>query len=137
MPSNSTGVHLFNCNPTAYLPHTNPFLYVDKILSLEQGIGASGLKVVTHDQGGYPPLLLLESIAQLAGIAVASAEGEGGFLARVDHAEFAHRLSAGDKIIITVRIVKSFGRLFLCEGDATVEGKKVASACLTLGVGKL
>jgi len=133
----STEAHLFNSNPTAYLPHTNPFLYVDEILSLEQGICATGLKVVTHDQAGYPGVLLLESIAQLAGIAAAQEKEEGGFLAKVDHAEFAAWLHAGDRIIITARIVKSFGRLYLCEGEAMVEGNKVASATLTLGVGKL
>ena len=133
----STEAHLFNSNPGAYLPHTNPFLYVDEILSLEQGVSATGLKVVTHDQAGYPGILLLESIAQLAGIAAAQEKGEGGFLAKIDHAEFAAWLHAGDRIIITARIVKSFGRLHLCEGEATVEGNKVASASLTLGVGKL
>jgi 3-hydroxyacyl-[acyl-carrier-protein] dehydratase len=133
----STEAYLFNSNPAAYLPHTNPFLYVDEILSLEQGVGATGLKVVTHDQAGYPGVLLLESIAQLAGIAAFQENGEGGFLAKVDHAEFAAWLHAGDRIIISARIVKAFGRLYLCEGEATVEGNKVASASLTLGVGKL
>lgn len=133
----STEAHLFNSNPAAYLPHANPFLYVDEIISLEQGIGATGLKVVTHEQSGYPGVLLLESIAQLAGVAAVQQEGEGGFLAKIDHAEYSTRLHAGDRIIITVRIVKAFGRLYLCEGEATVDGNKVAFASLTLGVGKL
>ena len=64
-------------------------------------------------------------------------KGAGGFLARIDHAEFTAWLHAGDRIIITARIVKSFGRLYLCEGNATVEGEKVASATLTLGAGNL
>ena len=133
----STEAQLFNSNPSAYLPHVNPFLYVDTILSLEQGVGATGLKLVTHDQAGYPGVLLLESIAQLAGIAAARENGEGGFLAKIDHAEYAAWLQAGDRIIIKARIVKSFGRLHLCEGEAAVEGKTVASARLTLGVGPL
>ncbi|HET6419934.1 MAG TPA: hydroxymyristoyl-ACP dehydratase [Geobacteraceae bacterium] len=128
---------LFDSNPRTYLPHTNPFLYIDRILSLESGSGAEGLKVVTHDPAGYPPVFLIESMAQLAGIAAAREEGEGGFLASIDHAEFSGGVCEGDRIIVSIRIVKSFGRLHLCEGEAVVEGKQVASAKLTLGVGKL
>lgn len=137
MPSNSAEAPLFNSDPAVYLPHTNPFLHVDKVLSLEQGVSASGLKVITHDPAGYPEILLLESIAQLAGIAAAQEKEEGGFLAAVDHAEFSGGVSPGDRVVITARIVKSFGRLHLCEGEATVEGKMVASATLTLGMGKI
>ncbi len=82
-------------------------------------------------------MLLIESIAQLAGIAVAREQGEGGFLAGIDRAEFSGRISAGDRVMINVRIVKSFGRLHLCEGEATVDGKRVASASLTLGIGQI
>ncbi len=82
-------------------------------------------------------MFLIESMAQLAGIAVAREKGEGGFLASVDHAEFFGGVNAGDRIIVSVRIVKSFGRLHLCEGEANVDGRRVASARLTLGVGSL
>jgi 3-hydroxyacyl-[acyl-carrier-protein] dehydratase len=128
---------LFDSNPSAYLPHANPFLFIDRVLSLDSGSSAEGLKVVTHDPAGYPQVFLIESMAQLAGIAAAREEGKGGFLASVDHAEFSGEVREGDRIIISVRIVKSFGRLHLCEGEAMVDGKRVASASLTLGVGKL
>ncbi len=137
MRSNLQEARLFNSNPASYLPHTNPFLFLDRVLSLESGSGAEGLKVVTHDPAGYPPVFLIESMAQLAGVAAARQEGEGGFLASVDHAEFSGTVREGDRIVISVRIIKSFGRLHLCEGEATVEGKRVASAALTLGVGKI
>ena len=126
---------LFNSDPTAYLPHGNSFLFVDRVLSLERGIRASGLKLVTHDPAGYPFVFLLESIAQLAGIAVSGKKEEGGFLAAVDHAEFPGSVCPGDWLSITVNIVKSFGRLHLCEGEVTMGGRRVASAVLTLGVG--
>jgi 3-hydroxyacyl-[acyl-carrier-protein] dehydratase len=126
---------LFSSDPTAYLPHANPFLFIDRVLSLERGVCATGLKVVTHEPTGYPIVFLVESIAQLAGIVAAKEEGEGGFLASIDHAEFSGMIRPGDRIVVTVRIVKSFGRLHLCEGEAIVEDKRVASAKLTLGVG--
>ncbi|MDD2320466.1 MAG: hotdog domain-containing protein [Geobacteraceae bacterium] len=124
-------------DPSAYLPHRNPFLFIDRVISREPGKGATGIKCVTGEPGGYLQIFLLESMAQLGGIAAATQEGEGGFLASIDHAEFCREVKAGDCIIVTVRIVKSFGRLFLLEGEAHVEAQQVASAQLTLGVGML
>ena len=123
-------------DPSTYLPHRNPFLFIDRVTSRDPGIGATGIKCVTYEPGGFPQVFLLESIAQLGGIAAATEKGEGGFLASIDHAEFFGEVRAGDRIIVTVRIIKSFGRLFLMEGEACVEGEKVATARLALGVGK-
>lgn len=79
----------------------------------------------------------MESIAQLAGIVAAREKGEGGFLASIDRAEFFRPVNPGDHITVTTRIVKSFGRLHLCEGEAMVGDEKLAYAKITLGVGKL
>jgi 3-hydroxyacyl-[acyl-carrier-protein] dehydratase len=125
-----------NPAPTAYLPHGNSFLFIDRIVSREAGTCASGIKCVTHEPCSYPQVFLLESMAQLGGIA-AGQEGEGGFLAAVEHAEFTRGIRAGECILISVRIVKSFGRLLLLEGEATVDGEKVAGAVLTLGIGTI
>jgi 3-hydroxyacyl-[acyl-carrier-protein] dehydratase len=127
----------FSSDPTAYLPHRSPFLMIDRILSRDPGQGASGIHCVTHDPVGYPEVFLLESMAQLGGIAASQQEGEGGFLAAIDCARFHRRVRAGDLIVITVRIVKSFGRLYLLEGEAHVDDELVATASLTLGIGKV
>lgn len=124
-------------SPAAYLPHRSPFLFLDRVVSREPGVSACGIKCVTHEQGRYPEVFLLESMAQLGGIASATREGEGGFLAAVDRAEFFREILPGDRIHVRVRIVKSFGRLFLMEGDASVDGERVASAALTLGIGMI
>jgi 3-hydroxyacyl-[acyl-carrier-protein] dehydratase len=127
-----------NADPTAYLPHRSPFLLIDRVLSRDPGQGASGEKCVTHDANGYPAeVFLLESMAQLGGIAAADREGEGGFLAAIDRARFHRRVRAGDRIVITVCIVKSFGRLYLLEGEARVDSELVATAALTLGIGMI
>jgi 3-hydroxyacyl-[acyl-carrier-protein] dehydratase len=95
------------------------------------------VKLITHDPAGYPFVFLVESIAQMAGIAVGQNKDQGAFLAAVDRAEFASTVGAGDVVEINVRVVKSFGRLFICEGNASVEGRTVASASITLGVGNI
>jgi 3-hydroxyacyl-[acyl-carrier-protein] dehydratase len=81
-------------------------------------------------------MLMVEGLAQLAGVVTVQAEGEGGFLATIDHAEFHGAAVAGDTLIFTVRVTKAFGRLFLLDGEVTVDGRLLARAALTLGVGK-
>lgn len=82
-------------------------------------------------------MLMVEALAQLAGVATVQDEGEGGFLAAIDHAEFIAPHRAGDTLFFEVRIVKSFGRLFMLEGTVTAGGRLLVTATLTLGVGKL
>ena len=76
-------------------------------------------------------------IAQLAGVAAIEREGERGALAAIDRAEFFGTVQPGDCLRASVRIVKSFGRLVLCEGEVTVDGRRVAVATVTLGKGTL
>jgi len=128
---------IVSSDPCAYLPHRNPFILIDRVTSRDPGISATGIKCVTYEPGGFPQFLLLESMAQLGGIAAATEKGEGGFLASIDHAEFSREVRAGDRLLVSVQIVKSFGRLFLMDGEASVEGEIIARAQLTLGVGKV
>lgn len=137
MPSTLSEGTLFNQDPTAYLPHRHPFLFLDRILTREAGISATAIKRVSRDDGGFPQVLLVEAMAQLAGVAAADKEGEGGFLAAIDHAEFSGEIPAGETLLVSVRIVKSFGRLHLAEGSVTAGDSIIATATLTLGVGPL
>jgi 3-hydroxyacyl-[acyl-carrier-protein] dehydratase len=135
-PSVSAEAPLFNPDPAAYLPHRYPFLLLDRIIELDagtRGVAQSGV-TATHC---FPQVLLIECVAQLAGIVVAQTEGEGGFLASIDQAEFSGSPSVGDLLKISVRVVKSFGRLFMVEGNVVSGANQLLSVQLTLGVGKL
>jgi len=85
----------------------------------------------------FPQILLVELVAQLAGIATIQQDGEGGFLAAIDQAEFGRAPLAGDTLIITARVVKSFGRLFMVAGEVSCCEESLLKVQLTLGVGKL
>ena len=85
----------------------------------------------------FPQILMVESVAQLAGIVVAQPDGEGGFLASIDHAEFFAPISAGDLLTVSVIMIKSFGRLFMVDGTVVRGADQLLSVRLTLGVGKL
>ncbi len=136
MPSTCAEAPLYSLDPAAYLPHRPPFLFLDRIVSLEPGTSASAIKRVTNEVVGYPSLFLLESMAQLAGIAAAQTEGDLGFLAAVEKAEFASGVTNGDTLLITARIIKSFGPLHLVAGEIAIDGTTVATATLTLASGK-
>ena len=64
-------------------------------------------------------------------------EGEGGFLAAIARAEFDRLPEAGDLLSVSVRLVKSFGRLFMVEGDVSCGGSMLLKVQLTLGEGRL
>ena len=119
------------------VPHRYPFLFLDRITTREQGGGAEAILLVSADASFFPPMILLEAMAQLAGVASGCGEGEGGFLATIDHAEFLGDPLPGDTLLVTVRVVKGFGRLFLLEGEVIADGRKLASATLTLGIGAI
>jgi 3-hydroxyacyl-[acyl-carrier-protein] dehydratase len=110
---------------------------LDRLLALEPGVSASAERLVTTASGDFPQVYLLECIAQLAGIASIHEEGDGGFLASIDHAEFEGEVMPGDTLTITARVLKTFGRLVLIEGDVASKEHTLIRAQLTLGIGKL
>ena len=91
-------------------------MLLDRIIELEQGAHAVAMIGVTANRG-FPQILMIEAVAQLAGIAVAQAEVEGGFIAAIDHAEFSAPAVVGDILTVSARVTKSFGRLFMIDGN--------------------
>lgn len=110
---------------------------LDRLVSVEPGSAARAEKQVTGFPGGFPQVLLVECIAQLAGIAAAHSEEEGGLLATIDQAVFEGEAHEGDTLMVSARIVKSFGRLCLAEGCVESGGRRLVEARLTLGIGRL
>jgi len=136
MQSVSPEALLFNPDPAAYLPHRYPFLLLDRIITLEPGVRAVALKNLPAGRA-FPQILLLECVAQLAGTLTISEEGQGGFLAAIDRAEFSGTPHAGDVLTVSASLTKSFGRLFMVEGVVACQGRRLLTAQLTLGVGQL
>jgi 3-hydroxyacyl-[acyl-carrier-protein] dehydratase len=136
MQSVSAEAILFNPDPAAYLPHRYPFLHLDRIVLLEKGVQATALKKVTS-QRSFPQVLLVECVAQLAGILTVSEEGEGGFLAAIDRAEFSGIPNSGDVLMVYASVIKSFGRLFMVKGNVSCDDRILLTVQLTLGVGRL
>jgi 3-hydroxyacyl-[acyl-carrier-protein] dehydratase len=111
-------------------------LLLDRIIELEQGTRAVALSGVAATRG-FPQILMVESVAQLAGIVVAQTEDEGGFIASIDHAVFSGAASVGDILTVSARVIKAFGRLYMIEGNVANGTEQLLSVQLTLGVGKI
>lgn len=125
------------------LPHRYPFLFVDKILYLEKGKRAVGLKNVTEDdyyfKGHFPGrpimpgVLIIEAMAQVGGVMMLSLEQNKGKLAyflAANNVKFRKTVLPGDKLILEVEVEKLKSKTGLVHSKALVDSKIVAEADL-------
>jgi 3-hydroxyacyl-[acyl-carrier-protein] dehydratase len=126
-------------DPASRLPHRPPFLLLSRIVSLSDGVSGEALLPCACDDalcgsGGasLPPILLVEAMAQLAGIVAGGEKGGGGLLAAIDRALFHEAPRTGDAVTVRVRIARSFGDLHLAEGTASAGERLLAEATLSL-----
>ncbi len=122
------------------LPHRHPFLFVDKILSLGKN-RAVGLKSVTIGedffQGHFPDfpvmpaVLIIETMAQVAGVLLLSKTGSKDklpFFGVIDNAKFRKPVLPGDQLLIEVEMQKLKKKTGKVHAIATVGDKRVAEA---------
>jgi len=125
------------------LPHREPFLFVDKIISLETGKHATGIKNVNIDEYFFkghfpgrpvmPGVLIIESMAQVGGVMMLSPEENRGKLAyfmSIDNAKFRKPVVPGDQLVLEVEAGKIKSRTGQVHARALVDGKVVAEADL-------
>jgi 3-hydroxyacyl-[acyl-carrier-protein] dehydratase len=131
------------------LPHVFPFRMIDRILQIEPGKKAVALKNVSMDEpyflGHYPNepimpgVLILEALAQTAGLAFLSSfekEEEGiPVLARVDEFRLKRKVIPGDQIVLEAEIQHIFSHLAKVKVLARVGGETVAEGMLILAKG--
>ena len=123
----------------ALLPHRYPMLLVDRVLELTPGERAVGLKNVTINepffaghfpgQAVMPGVMILEAMAQVAGLILLSLPGQEGKLAyigSVKNAKFRKPVVPGDTLITEATLGKVRGSISEVRMSATVEGELVA-----------
>jgi UDP-3-O-[3-hydroxymyristoyl] N-acetylglucosamine deacetylase / 3-hydroxyacyl-[acyl-carrier-protein] dehydratase len=123
------------------LPHRYPFLLVDRILSIEEGKRAVGLKNVTINdnffQGHFPQkpvmpgVMIIEAMAQVGGVLMLSQEQHRGKIAyflAADNIKFRKTVTPGDQLVLEVEVVKVKSKTGQVHTQAKVDDKVVAEA---------
>jgi 3-hydroxyacyl-[acyl-carrier-protein] dehydratase len=124
------------------LPHRYPFLLVDRIVELEVGKRAVGIKNVTINepffQGHFPGhpimpgVLILEALAQVGGVTASLAEestdGKVTYFVGIDKARFRRPVVPGDVLRLEMEAIYCRRGIYCFQGKAFVEGKLVAEA---------
>ena len=121
------------------LPHRYPFLLVDRIIDIEEGKRAVGIKNVTINdpffQGHFPGhpimpgVLIVEALAQVAGVVLLRKPENSGKMAyfmSIDNVKFRKPVTPGDQLRLEIAVIKSKSKTGQCVGKAYV-GDKLAT----------
>jgi 3-hydroxyacyl-[acyl-carrier-protein] dehydratase len=101
------------------IPHRPPFLLVDRILELEEGVRAVGIKNVTMNEPFFlghfpgqpvmPGVLIIEALAQVGAVAILKPEANRNKLALfagIDQARFRGQVVPGDVLTLEMRVTR-------------------------------
>ena len=127
------------------LPHRYPFLLIDRILELDPGKKGVGIKNLTagewffQGQPVYPPVLLLESLAQVGGIVLGSKAREEnphsrfiGLFAGVSDFRYQRLPVLGEQITLKVELTQSLAAVYRFAAEVLVAAEKIASGQILL-----
>jgi beta-hydroxyacyl-ACP dehydratase FabZ len=128
------------------LPHRYPFLLVDRILEMELGRRAVGIKNVTINEPFFaghfpghpimPGVLIVEAMAQVGGVLLmrsldARAEKKVMYFTGIDRARFRRPVLPGDQVRIELEILQLRRQMCRMKAAAYVDGTLVAEAELS------
>ncbi len=129
-----------------YLPHRYPFLLVDRVVELELGESIVAYKNLTinepyfdghfPDKPVFPGVLLLEAMAQAAGILgfrsqdKTPADGSIYYFVGADNLRFKRPCVPGDQVMLRAKILGDRRGIWKFEVSSDVDGELCASATI-------
>lgn len=124
-----------------FIPHRYPFLLVDRVVAIEPGIRAVGIKNVTQNEPFFeghfpdypvmPGVLIVEAMAQVGAVGVMALEEyrkKLALFAGIDGVRFRRQVIPGDTLAMEVEISRLKGKVGRGKGTATVESERVCEA---------
>jgi 3-hydroxyacyl-[acyl-carrier-protein] dehydratase len=135
------------------IPHRPPFLWIDRVEELEPGVRCVAVKFVDPANpifaGHFPAkpilpgVLLIEAVAQTAGVMLGSAappaaddsREEVALLAAVNRFKFLKPVTPGQELRIETKKLTEVGRLVCIGGTVSVGGEMVATGELSVVTG--
>ncbi|MGF2618205.1 3-hydroxyacyl-ACP dehydratase FabZ [Rossellomorea vietnamensis] len=130
------------------IPHRYPFLLVDKILEVEEGKSAVGIKNVTANEEFFnghfpeypvmPGVLIVEALAQVGAVAMLKKEENRGrlaFFTGIDNCRFKRQVKPGDQLRLEVEMVRFRGPIGKGKAVASVDGEVVCETEMMFALG--
>jgi 3-hydroxyacyl-[acyl-carrier-protein] dehydratase len=130
------------------IPHRAPFLWIDRVEELEPGVRCVAVKLVDPANpifaGHFPAkpilpgVLLIEAVAQTAGVMLGSVASDGtagtgvGLLAAVNRFKFLKAVTPGQEMRIETKKLTEVGKMAGVGGTVWVNGEIVASGELSV-----
>lgn len=132
------------------IPHRPPFLWIDRVEELEPGVRCVAVKFVDPADpifaGHFPAkpilpgVLLIEAVAQTAGVMMGSAAARGtdrrfgqlALLAAVNRFKFLKQVTPGQELRIETKKLTDAGPMAYISGTVWVDGEIVASGELSV-----
>ena len=129
-----------------YLPHREPFLFVDDVMEINKGSDIHAIKRLTGEEDYFrghfpnnpvmPGVIIIEALAQASGILgfqtmdKTPEEGSIYVFAGVDRVRFRRRVGPGDDIHLYSKILNEKRGIWKFECRAEVDNEIVCSATI-------
>jgi 3-hydroxyacyl-[acyl-carrier-protein] dehydratase len=129
-----------------YLPHREPFLFVDEVMDINKGSDIHAIKRLTGEEDYFrghfpnnpvmPGVIIIEALAQASGILgfqtmdKTPEEGSIYVFAGVDKVRFRKRVGPGDDIHLYSKILNEKRGIWKFECRAEVDNEIVCSATI-------
>lgn len=130
------------------IPHRYPFLLVDRIIELDVGKRAVGIKNISANEEFFnghfpdyavmPGVLIVEALAQVGAVTMLKMpenEGRLAFFAGIDNCRFKRQVRPGDQLRLEVEITRFRGKIGKGKGIATVDGDIACEAEIMFALG--
>lgn len=129
-----------------YLPHREPFLFVDEVLDIKKDIEIHAKKYITEDEYSvkghfpnnpvFPGVIIIEALGQASGILgfvsmnKTPEQGSIYVLAGVDKVRFRKRVRPGDNIDLISKVIGQKRGIWKFDCRAELDGELICTATI-------